>query len=288
MSKTCVVCRSLENKVVFQELGIDVLRCAKCGHVFSSYEVDQNYDHYFGDQPIEPEGQFWWDEAHQEMYDDFCQRFIAGRSGKLLDVGCGLGYFVKKVSSFPAWQAYGYEISPQAVDFARNKLGLHNVSCGRVEDSSCAKNSFDVITLWDVVEHIPDPDPLLSYLSCLLTNDGMLFMHTPNIEVQLPKARLRKLLKGMKADIHYLEARDHVNIYSMRTISQVLNRNGFSPVRFIHLRPIQSLSGSRSKLLRLLKNLWFHSAVALFGMSFGRVNLDNLFVIADKDKRRRE
>ena len=157
MKNICVVCNGSENKVVFQEFGIDILCCTNCGHVFSSYNASQDYDGYFGTDHVESEDQFWWSEAHKEMYDDFCQRFIAGKDGKLLDVGCGLGYFVRKVSDFSSWQVYGYEISKQAVDFAKTKLKLPNVFCGRVEESGFAKGSFDIITLWDVIEHIPIP-----------------------------------------------------------------------------------------------------------------------------------
>ena len=282
MNKRCIVCDGLENRVVFQEFGIDILRCTNCSHVFSSYSASQNYDGYFGAERVESENQFWWNEAHGLMYEDFCQRFVAGKGGKLLDVGCGLGYFVKCVSDFSSWQVFGWEISKQAVDFARTKLGLPNVFCGRVEDSGLAKKSFDVITLWDVIEHIPNPNPLLSYTSSLLTDDGMLFLHTPNVNIQLPKAKIKKLLKGMRENTHYLEAKDHINTYSPKTIAQILYRNGFNHVRLIHLKPIQSVSGSRNQLLRFLKNLWFYSSVTLFYITLGRINLDNLFVLAKK------
>jgi len=198
----------------------------------------------------------------------------------LLDVGCGLGYFVKAVSRLPHWSAYGYDLSKPAVDFARSKLQLETVFHGKVEESGFERKSFDVITLWDVIEHIPDPDPLISYLFYILNDDGMLFIHTPNVLVQLPKARLKKLISGMKPGTHYLEARDHANLYSPRTIAQVLGRNGFTEIDFVHLRPIQSMAGSRDAWRRFTKNIWFHGAVALYWLSVARVNLDNLFVVA--------
>jgi len=282
MNTTCIVCKSRENKVVFREHEVDMLRCLKCDHVFSSWETDQNYEEFWGESSIENEDQYWWDEAHAGMYGDFCRSFIEGKSGKLLDVGCGLGYFVKKVTEHAGWDVYGYEISPHAVEFARKKLGLEQVFAGRVEDSRFAPSSFDIITLWDVVEHIPDPEPLLTYLLTLLKPDGRLFLHTPNISAQLPKARLKKLVRGMRADLHYIEAKDHVNIYSMKTLARILHRNGYGDFEFIHLTPVQSVSGSKSRLLKLAKNAWFHSSVALHRVTFGAMNFDNLFVIARK------
>lgn len=282
MSRHCIICRSLDHTPVFREYDIDFLRCDSCGHVFSSSQGDQDYNQYFGINPIESEDQFWWNEAHRQPYEDFSKLFLRGRAGRLLDVGCGLGYFVKAVSCLPAWEAFGYEISKPAVDFARNKLGIGTVFFGKVEFSEFEKESFDIITLWDVIEHIADPNPLLSYLSSILKRDGVLFIHTPNVQVQLPKARFRKLTRGMKRGVHYLEAKDHLNIYSPYTITLILRRNGFEAINFIHLRPIQSISGNSSTLLRFAKNVWFYSSVALYCASRGRFNLDNLFVIAKK------
>ncbi len=261
---------------------MDVLQCNDCGHVFSSYRNDKDYNRYFGTKLIDSEEQFWWNEAHKAPYDSFCDMFLADRSGRLLDVGCGLGYFVRRVADVPGWEAFGYEISQPAVDFARRKLGLDTVSLGRVEDAQFERESFDIITLWDVIEHIPDPDPLLAYLFSTLKHAGILFIHTPNVQVQLPKARLKRWIWGMKPGVHYLEARDHLHIYSMKTISIILRRSGFAEINFIHLPPIQSVAGSRNSLLMFAKNAWFYFAAGLLATSRGRVNLDNLFVIARK------
>jgi 2-polyprenyl-3-methyl-5-hydroxy-6-metoxy-1,4-benzoquinol methylase len=277
-----VACGSSERAVVFHEFGVDILRCAGCGHLYSSWTGGHDYDGYFGSEPIDPDGQQYWDEQHARLYDDFTRRFLAGRRGRLLDVGCGLGYFVKRAAAVPGWEAYGYEISPQAVAFARETLGLTTVHCGRVEDSGFAPRSFDVITLWDVIEHIPDPHPLLSYLGTLLTDEGMLCLHTPNATIHLPKAKLKRRLRGMKTELHYLEARDHVNTYTMSTLRRVLAGNGFRRVRFIHLSPIDGVAGDRRLSARLLKRAWYVAAVAIFHATLGRINLDNLFVVAQR------
>jgi SAM-dependent methyltransferase len=280
MEKTCVLCKSDENRVVFHEFGVDILRCTRCGHVFSAWEADQDYDGYFGDALPESEEQPWWNDAHLPMYEDFCRRFIDGKAGRLLDVGCGLGFFVKHVTRYPSWQASGCEISRTAVEFAQQKLGLRNVHCGKVEDALFEKGSFDIITLWDVIEHIPDPDALLSSIIPLLSDDGLLFLHTPNIHFQLIKAKLKKRVKGMDPATHYLEAKDHLNIYSRETISRLLHRHGLPALRFLHLKPIQGVAGSTSRLMRFTKDAWFVSVAFLSWLTGGRLHLNNLFVAA--------
>jgi hypothetical protein len=68
----------------------------------------------------------------------------------------------------------------------------------------------------------------------------------------------------------------------MNTISKVLRRNGFHQIEFIHLHPIQTFAGSKSALLKRVKNGIFYVSKILFTASFGRINIDNLFVVAGK------
>ncbi len=278
----CIICGGQKSKRVFNEFGVDILKCEGCGHVYSSYQADQHYDGYFDQQALEGQDQFWWDEAHRGMYHDFCRRFIANEAGKLLDVGCGLGFFVKYMQGYPDWDAWGSEISGKAVDYATHKLGLTNVCAGKLEEAGFQPNSFDIVTLWDVIEHIPDPDQLIKAIIPLLKPGGILFLHTPNVNVQLPKARLKKLLKGMNPGVHYLEAKDHVNIYSAKTISCVLTRNGLEVSEFVHLRPVHSVSGSKSVVMSAIKYLWAFLAAIIYAISFKQIHIGNLFIVARK------
>jgi 2-polyprenyl-3-methyl-5-hydroxy-6-metoxy-1,4-benzoquinol methylase len=277
--RPCLICFGIETDTVFVEHGIDIHQCRACGHVSSSYEAEVHYDGYWGEEVPEDHehAAFYWAEAHGPMYEAFFRRFISGYRGRLLDVGCGLGYFVKAMAEFGSWEAHGIEISQAAVRYATEGLGLQNVRSGLVQEAGYPDDHFDVVTLWDVIEHLREPDPLLAECRRVLRPEGLLFMHTPNVGVQLPKARLKALLKGMRAGVHYLEARDHLHLYSPDTLTRLATRNGFKEIEFLHLPPIQSVAGSGNPLLRGAKNLWFHTSRALAVLSRGRCNLDNLF-----------
>jgi SAM-dependent methyltransferase len=278
--KSCILCGNTKATVVFREPKGEVLRCEVCRHVFSACEVPQDYDGYFRDEPTDWNDLFWWDQARQRMYDDFCRRFVAGRSGRLLDVGCGLGFFLKKMQDFDSWESFGCEISPEAAAYARNKLGLGNIFNGRLEDAALPEKSMDMVTLWDVIEHIPDPDPLLRRIRELLKPGGMLFIHTPNVHLQLWKARAKRLLWGLRPDIHYLEAAAHLNLYSMRTLERILARNGLGTIRFVHLPPVEGVAGSPNRATLIAKSLYTQTASAAFTLSAGRININNLFAVA--------
>jgi 2-polyprenyl-3-methyl-5-hydroxy-6-metoxy-1,4-benzoquinol methylase len=283
MSQECILCGSKENHSVFNENGIAIVKCNSCGHVFSSYNQDEHYEGYW-DDPAEEFDLKWWDEAHREIYDDFISKFILTNKGKILDVGCGLGFFVKRIETMkPEWTAIGYEISEKAVQFANEKNGLKNIYAGLVQSSTIPANSIDIITLWDVIEHIPKPHALLQYLQSLITPGGIIFLQTPNFPFQLWKAKLKVLIRGMKPGVHYLEAKDHVNNYKMATLAELGKQCGFETPKFYILKPIMSVAGSKSKLGLYAKIIYYYFSKFIFTLTFGKWNISNtLFVTMNK------
>ena len=278
----CLLCGGLRHHPIFDEFGIDILQCRECLHVFSSFEANPHYDGFWGEEVGEGD-HFYWSKARNRMHQDFFKEFLVGHSGRLFDVGCGLGFFLKAIEAHANWEAYGCEISSAAVRYAREKLGLANVMCGPPEDADLPESSFDIITMWDVIEHFLHPDPVLRHCNALLREGGICFIRTPNIVIQLPRARLTKLLRGMQPGVAYLQARDHLHHYSMSSIRRLLERNGFSRVEFVHLHPVQRVSPNGGRFVGGIKNAWFEGVRALAIASRGHLNFDNLFVIARKE-----
>jgi 2-polyprenyl-3-methyl-5-hydroxy-6-metoxy-1,4-benzoquinol methylase len=276
VGQTCLLCGGVQHRPVFTEFGIDILRCDQCRHVFSSYASEPHYENFWGDQ-VDDSDHLYWKKARARMYEDFFRRFIAGRTGRLLDMGSGLGFFLKLMTSCPGWESYGCEISPAAVRYAREKLGLTNVECTKLEASKWPPGSFDIVTIWDVLDHVLYPDPFLRRCHWLLREGGFCLIRVPNIAMHLPRARMKKLLWGMRSDMMYLQARDHPHHYSASAVRTILERNGFE-VQFLHLRPTDSMN----PLARGLRDVWFQAVRALAILSRGRLNYDNLFVIARK------
>jgi 2-polyprenyl-3-methyl-5-hydroxy-6-metoxy-1,4-benzoquinol methylase len=275
----CLICGSGHHRVVFTEDGTDVLRCRECGHVFSSYAADPHFDGFWGDE-VASDAHFYWRTARNPMYDDFTRLFLAGRSGRLLDMGCGLGFFLTRIARLGTWEPYGCEISPAAVRYAREKHGLRNVVCGRLQDVDLPRDTFDVITMWDVLEHVLLPDPLLQRCHALLRDGGMCFIRTPNVRIQLPRARFNTLFGTSETGVGLL-AREHLHHYSTSTIRTLLERNGFTGAGFVHLRPVRPGPGA-GRFQQSVKRTWFQAVRALAVLTGGYMNLDNLFVVAHK------
>ena len=96
----------------------------------------------------------------------------------ILDYGCGTGEFLNACKS-NGWITSGIETSDQARNFAQTNFGLHVKNLNQF--SEFKENSFDVITLWHVLEHVHRLDEALQNLRKVLKKDGRILIAVPNI-----------------------------------------------------------------------------------------------------------
>lgn len=101
-----------------------------------------------------------------------------GAPGRVLDVGCSTGLFLHEMA-LAGWEAEGVELSPEAADYARRRFGLR-VQTGMLEDAQLAPGSFDLVTFWDVLEHVYSPTDTLARAATLLKPGGLVVVHVPN------------------------------------------------------------------------------------------------------------
>lgn len=105
------------------------------------------------------------------------KRTTGKQTGKLLDIGAGTGYFLNFAAG-KGWQTTGTERSGEAREFAKKHWGLEILSGDQLFD--LPPGSFDAITLWHVLEHLPDQDKYWNTFSRLLPDDGFLIIALPN------------------------------------------------------------------------------------------------------------
>lgn len=273
--RRCPICAASGGSEVFREVGVVLVRCPSCRHVHSTHELAGGGDHYWGDGPVEidEESQHYWSTARMPCYRQFLSRYAADR-GRIVDVGAGLGFFVKAAKD-AGWDAHGWEMSRGAVAWGSEHLGLDSLHAGPVEEGGIAPGSIDVLTLWDVIEHLPDPVALLRFAHEVLRPGGLVFLQTPSVDFQLRRATLQRRLRGLGEDVGLMEARDHLNDFTPSSIRVALESAGFTDVRFEILWPTLSLAGGRSLAGGGLKLAWWALARGLFFLSRGRWNVSN-------------
>ncbi len=175
--------------------------------------------------------------------------------GSILDIGCGRGLFLH-VMKTDGWNAAGVEANKEAASCASEIYGL-NVAAGDISNWNFPKESFDVITINHVLEHVYKPDEYIKKCRDLLKNKGLLFVAVPNI------ASLQASF-GKEAWFH-LDVPYHVNHFSTAGLLKLLKDNSFKILGLRHfnceynpfgwLQTLFNLSGIEKNLFyNLLKN----------------------------------
>jgi len=139
---------------------------------------------------------------------------------KFLDVGTGFGFSLVMAQQL-GWDTVGVEPSSMG-KIGSQMLGLKNLVSCYLEDSNLPKSSFDIVTSSEVIEHILEPDAFIQNLQKYLAPKGFILLTTPNADA------------NQLVEDEWLEAYApglHLNIFSPRSITLVLNRNGFEDVK---------------------------------------------------------
>jgi len=145
---------------------------------------------------------------------------------KTLDVGCGAGFF-PFVMRYAGADAWGLEPNEAYAGWGQRMLDLH-IQPGFVQDLEPQGGSFDVITMFHVLEHLSDPGAALSRLHACLANDGVLVVEVPNIE------------STFHAPEHSFHAA-HLYNFNASTLCALARRHGFDVESVRTLRATQHL-----------------------------------------------
>jgi SAM-dependent methyltransferase len=144
------------------------------------------------------------------------------RAGRLLDVGCASGLFLLEAKQ-AGWDVTGIEPNEALCEDAREILnGEGDIRCTTLDMARLA-SGFDAITLWDVLEHVPDPQTFLQLCRSLLRSDGCLFLNVPDLDswpARVLGPRWPLLLP------------EHLNYFNRGSLCLCANRAALRPVQF--------------------------------------------------------
>ncbi len=189
---------------------------------------------------------------------DLLKRFK--NAGRLLDVGAGDGYFLDMAKD-GGFSTYGTELSSTGAGYA-DKLG-HRLLLGQLKDIDFGGLKFDVITLWHVLEHLPNPGEALSIISGLLDPGGIFALAVPNEENHLFRYRmgLKKCPNPLGPIVWGEEI--HLTHFQPATLRSALRARGFEVRDF----GVDDIYWDRS-VKNLAKLAMQKSLSALFGWHF--------------------
>ena len=159
---------------------------------------------------------------------------------RLLEVGCGEGLFLEQARRY-GYTVIGVEPNQKSAAFAREVFGLH-VLAKTLAEATISQDSIDIGVLLHVIEHLPDPNAVVSKMRKILRKGGLLVIETPNID-SLPFKILRKKWRQF-LPIHYY-------FFSKKTIVVLLEKNGFKVSRIVDIGNRVSVQFFLNRLERL-------------------------------------
>lgn len=222
----CRICESKDPLTIFTKDGFPILRCRRCGLEFTGRDPSRaELAGLYGESYFKSGGRsksYFDYTLEEEAVAANAKRRLAAigkvrpRGGDLLDVGCATGFFLKEARN--AWRAKGVELSEYASSFAREKYAL-DVKTGALRDVSYPADSFDVVTMWDVVEHLPSPLEDVREAGRILKDNGLLVLATGDVRSGFAK------LCGKSW--HLYNPSQHLSFFSEETIRELLKRAGF-------------------------------------------------------------
>ncbi len=163
-------------------------------------------------------------------------------SGKILDIGCGRGWMISILKS-RGWEVYGTELSMESSSFARESLTL-NVLTKKVADCNFQSGYFDVVTLWHVLEHLPDPISGLREINRVLKDNGALVVEVPDF------GGFQARLFGNKW--FHLDSPRHLFHFTDKTLKRCLDDAGFKVIKRRNLSWEYDLFGFVQSTLNLV------------------------------------
>lgn len=230
-------------KLVYRLPAFAIVRCGRCQMLFrdplpSAADLARMYNDpayhgsaYFAGND-DPSGA---EHPEVEIYRQALEELAARRAlradgtrGKLLDVGCGNGSFLRRAAA-TGWNTVGVELGHDLAVAARRNHGLEVIE-GDFADAELPQASYDVVTMWDFVEHVVDPAATLERARQLLASNGILVVFTidsSSLFNALGALTYRATLGRWTKPCELLYDERHCFFFTGATLTGLLERAGF-------------------------------------------------------------
>lgn len=223
----CPLCGAAERERLFTHDGWPIARCPGCSLVYVDAAVDREAleaiygrDYYQGDVFADYLGE-------REIRVESARGRVAqiarvAPGGTLLDVGCAAGFFLHAAAE--RYEVTGVEVSAFASAYAREEFG-QRVFTGEIFDAPLADAEFDVVTMWDVIEHLADPAAVMAEVARVTRPGGLVVLTTGDVRGPLAARGLERW--------NLMTPPAHLSFFSPGTLERLLNAAGFELERLL-------------------------------------------------------
>jgi len=243
ISRTCPLCDSRDCANICVERGnVGIVKCRECSLIYVNPMVKDPEKNYWGDEKkyFEEARLIFEGKAKSHRDANYLEDLkviekIKPR-GNFLDIGTNMGFFLRHTRG-RKWNVTGVDPSPALSEMARKYFGLNVKTC-YLNEAGFEDEHFDVVTMTDVFEHIPEPKKMLEDIKKVIKKDGILFIKVPNGKYNMLKLWLAKATGKVK-DYDIFDSYEHVTHFTHKTLKRMLAECGFKVSESYIGKPIQ-------------------------------------------------
>jgi 2-polyprenyl-3-methyl-5-hydroxy-6-metoxy-1,4-benzoquinol methylase len=216
--KHCLVCRSTKLHTLSKYQHAFLNQCINCRFIFAlkipgEQDLTLHYTNYPRYDILSP--------ITIKRYHQLLNEFEKYRqTNNILDIGCSNGYFLETAKQ-RGWNVYGQEYADECIEICKNK-GI-NIKQGYLENINFENNFFDIITSFEVIEHINTPVTHTQTIYRILRNGGLFYFTTPNFN------SISRNILGYKWNI--IEYPEHLSYFTPQTIKHLLIQSNFKKLK---------------------------------------------------------
>ena len=235
----CDNCKSENIRILYSLSYMDINECKECGLRFTDQSkipkslYTENYfkktnKHFFEDSWADYETKIKTSKKLRRFKDTLKKLEKYTNKGNLLDVGCATGVFLD-IAKKKGWKPYGVEISKFASEYGRKNFNL-NIQTGDLLNARFKENFFDLVTMWDVIEHVEIPSKTLIMLNKIIKKGGVLFLLTTNDDSLMGHLAHTFYKLKIKKFAELIHPKHHNYHFTKKVLINMLNKSGFEIV----------------------------------------------------------
>lgn len=247
----CRVCGSSTSTKKFKKYNYDICICSSCHFVFTDLSPQKDfYDNFYSKD-------YYQHGSSKRGYDDYQNEEISIRqtfsqkvnelslasTGYVLDIGCAYGYFLKEVPG--RWQKFGLEVSSHSANLAAKLVPEAKIKNDFFRSNTFPGVKFDLITLFDVAEHLDNPKEVLKTVHHKLKPGGRVVLTTGDVDSLFSKIQGKSW--------HLYNPPQHLCYFSKSVMVKLLTEIGFKEIEVTYPWSTYSLSYLLYKLKSIYK-----------------------------------
>lgn len=234
----CSACERDQSRLLGRKNQFDLWQCLHCGAIFTHTQIEDNvlkdiYNHYYDGAYFETPTVVA--QSLERVVLSF-ERFRV--TGRILDIGYGEGGLLQ-IAGKCHWRCFGTEISPRSLAYGKESGWI--VADNAEADPRFIPQGFDVVTMIELLEHVPNPQQVLQSAARWLRPGGLLYLTTPNAE------SLNQRLLGLEWSV--VAPPEHLALWAPKGMRHALAKAGFQDLRIRTegLNPSEILARWRSQ-----------------------------------------